>query len=172
MNNVCLMGRLTADPELKQTTNGTPVLSFSIAVNRPFKGPDGSQQADFINCVAWRHTAEFICRYFGKGQQIGIIGAIQTRVYKDKDTGKNRAAVEVIVNNAYFAGGGQTGQQSQQQAAPAQQPAAAPQYQQQGFEPPKQPKYTAAAAGNPAAAQWPDISDFSAISMDDGDLPF
>lgn len=167
MNNVCLMGRLTAAPELRQTPNGTPVASFSIAVNRPFKNPDGSQQTDFINCVAWRQTAEFICRYFGKGQMIGLNGSIQTRTYTDKETGKNRAAVEVIVNAAYFAGSAKTGQQDQQQA-PAQQPAAAPQYQQQGFEPPKQPKYAAPSA----APQWPGTADFSAIDIDAGDLPY
>lgn len=170
MNNVCLMGRLTAAPELKQTPNGTPVASFSIAVNRPFKNPDGSQQTDFINCVAWRQTAEFICRYFGKGQMIGLNGSIQTRTYTDKETGKNRAAVEVVVNNAYFAGSAKTDHQAQQQPAPVQHnsPPAAPQYQQQGFEQPKQPKYTTAAA----APQYPGTADFSVINIDDGDLPF
>lgn len=170
MNSVCLMGRLTAPPEIRQTPNGTPVASFSVAVNRPFKNPDGSQQADFINCVAWRQTAEFICRYFDKGQMIGLNGSIQTRTYTDKETGKNRAAVEVVVNNAYFAGSAKTGQQAQQQGDPARQngPAAAPQYQQQGFEPPKQPKYAAPAA----APQWPGTADFSALNIDDGDLPF
>ena len=106
MNNVCLMGRLTADVEIKHTNNGTPVTSFSVAVNRPFKNPDGSYQTDFINCVAWRNTAEFIARYFKKGQMIGLNGAIQTRQYQDKDTGKNRVAVEVVINNAYFADSG------------------------------------------------------------------
>lgn len=103
MNNVCLMGRLTADVEIKHTNNGTPVTSFSVAVNRPFKNPDGSYQTDFINCVAWRQTAEFISRHFRKGQLIGLSGAIQTRQYQDKD-GKNRTAFEVVVSNAYFAG--------------------------------------------------------------------
>ena len=102
MNVVCLVGRLTADPELRQTPNGTNVCSFSVAVNRAFANANGERQADFINCVAWRQTAEFIARYFGKGDNIGINGTIQTRTYQDKDTGKNRTAFEVVVNNAYF----------------------------------------------------------------------
>ena len=102
MNVVCLVGRLTAEPELKTTPNGTNVCSFSVAVNRVFTNANGERQTDFINCVAWRQTAEFICRYFGKGQMIGLNGTIQTRQYQDKDTGKNRTAFEVVINNAYF----------------------------------------------------------------------
>ena len=104
-NKVILGGRLTADPELKTTANGIVVTSFSIAVNRrPAKSTDGqaSQQSDFFNCTAWRSTAEFISRYFRKGQNIGLNGSIQTRTYQDKDTGKNRTAFEVVINNAYF----------------------------------------------------------------------
>lgn len=102
MNIVALVGRLTADPELRQTPNGTNVCSFSVAVNRQYAEANGERKADFINCVAWRQTAEFITRYFRKGQNIGLHGAIQTRTYQDKDTGKNRTAFEVIINNAYF----------------------------------------------------------------------
>ena len=105
MNSVCLLGRLTADPEMRQTPNGTAVCSFSVAVNRNFKNRNGEYQADFINCVAWRQTAEFITRYFKKGNMIGLSGSIQTRQYQDKDTGKNRTAFEVLINNAYFTGG-------------------------------------------------------------------
>lgn len=102
MNVVCLVGRLTADPELKHTPSGIEVISFSIAVQGSIKAADGSYKADFINCVAWRNTAEFIGKYFRKGQMIGLNGTIQTRQYQEKDTGKNRTMFEVIVNNTYF----------------------------------------------------------------------
>lgn len=102
MNIVAMVGRLTADPEIKQTPNGTEVCSFTVAVNRQFANADGTRTADFINCVAWRQTADFIARYFRKGQNIGLNGTIQTRQYKDKETGKNRTAFEVVINNAYF----------------------------------------------------------------------
>ena len=147
MNCVNLMGRLTADPELKQTQNGTPVCSFGVAVNRSTTDANGNRQADFINCVAWRQTAEFITKYFKKGQMLGITGAIQTRQYKEKDTGKQRTAVEIVVNNAYFAGSsGNPGSNTN----------------------------PAAAAGNPAApaSTFGNLDDFSAIASDDGDLPF
>ena len=97
INTVALMGRLTADPELKHTPNGVAVVPFCIAVNRKFK----DQQADFINCVAWRQTAEFICKYFGKGQMIALEGTIQTRNYTDQD-GNKRNATEVLVENVGF----------------------------------------------------------------------
>lgn len=100
-NLVVLTGRLTADPELRYTGNNTPVTSFSIAVNRRYKAGEEAQ-ADFINIVAWRQTAEFITKYFNKGSMIGIEGSIQTRRYVDKDTGKNRTAFEVIANNVQF----------------------------------------------------------------------
>ena len=101
LNLVVLTGRLTADPELRYTSNNTPVTSFSIAVNRRYKAGEESQ-ADFINIVAWRQTAEFVTKYFSKGSMIGIEGSIQTRKYLDKDTGKNRTAFEVIANNVQF----------------------------------------------------------------------
>lgn len=103
INNVTLMGRLTAAPELKQTPNGVSVTSFCIAVDRRFQ-KDGEKQADFINCVAWRNTAEFITKYFGKGDMIAVTGEIQTRKYKDNG-GNNRVAVEVVIDNASFCGG-------------------------------------------------------------------
>ena len=99
-NLVVLTGRLTADPELRYTANNTPVTSFSIAVNRRYKAGEESQ-ADFINIVAWRQTAEFVTKYFGKGSMIGIEGSIQTRKYQDKN-GNNRTAFEVVVNNVQF----------------------------------------------------------------------
>ncbi len=100
-NLVVLTGRLTADPELRYTANNTPVTSFSIAVSRRYKAGEEAQ-ADFINIVAWRQTAEFVTKYFQKGSMIGIEGSIQTRRYVDKETGKNRTAFEVLANNVQF----------------------------------------------------------------------
>ena len=99
-NLVVLTGRLTADPELKTINNGTYVCSFTIATERKYKQGE-ERQADFINVVAWRQTAEFVSKYFSKGSMIGIEGAIQTRKYQDKD-GNNRTAFEVIANNVQF----------------------------------------------------------------------
>ncbi|MBR2044367.1 MAG: single-stranded DNA-binding protein [Clostridia bacterium] len=99
-NLVVLTGRLTADPELKTTPSGVSVTTFSIAVSRRYKAGEETQ-ADFINIVAWRQTAEFITKYFKRGSMIGIEGSIQTRRYVDKD-GKNRTVFEVIANNAQF----------------------------------------------------------------------
>ena len=102
MNKVILMGRLTKDPEVRYTqTNNTLVASFSLAVNRRFARPGEERQADFINIVAWRQTAEFVAKYFQKGSAIGIEGSIQTRKYTDKD-GKSRTAFEVVANNVHF----------------------------------------------------------------------
>ena len=101
LNRVVLMGRLTADPELKKTTSDLSVLSFTVAVERNYSGKD--KQTDFINCVAWRQTAEFISRYFSKGKMIALEGSIQVRNYTDKNDNK-RQAVEVLVSQAYFAG--------------------------------------------------------------------
>ena len=102
MNVVCLLGRLTATPELKTTQGGVSVTSFSVAVDRTYQ-PKGAEQrqADFINIVAWRQTAEFITKYFKKGNLIGIEGSIQTRRYQDKN-GNNRTIFEVVANNVQF----------------------------------------------------------------------
>ncbi len=99
-NLVVLTGRLTADPELKTTANGISVTTFSIAVERRYRSGE-ERQADFINIVAWRQSAEFITKYFKKGNLIGIEGSIQTRRYQDKD-GNNRTAFEVVANNVQF----------------------------------------------------------------------
>ena len=99
-NLVVLTGRLTANPELKTTSNGVSVCSFSIAVDRRYKqGED--KQTDFINIVAWRGAAEFISKHFSKGSMIGVEGSIQTRKYQDKD-GNNRTVYEVVANNVQF----------------------------------------------------------------------
>lgn len=120
MNKAILVGRLTRDPELRTTPNGVNVCSFTVAVDRRFVRTGEERQADFINCVAWRQTAEFICRYFSKGRMIGIVGSIQTRTWDDKE-GKRQYATEVQVDEAYFteskssAQGGGSGQQRSQQ---------------------------------------------------------
>lgn len=103
LNSAILMGRLTGDPELRTTPNGTSVTSFTVAVERNYKNGD-EKQTDFINCVAWRGTADFVSTYFKKGQMIALQGAIQTRNYEDKN-GNKRTAVEVIVDNVSFCGG-------------------------------------------------------------------
>ncbi|MEE1239698.1 MAG: single-stranded DNA-binding protein [Acutalibacteraceae bacterium] len=99
-NLVVLTGRLTADPELKTTQSGVSVVSFCVAVQRQYKSGE-DPITDFINIVAWRHTAEFVTKYFHKGNMIGIEGSIQTRKYTDKD-GNNRTAFEVLANNVQF----------------------------------------------------------------------
>lgn len=103
-NKAILIGRLTADPELKQTGSGIHVTGFSIAVDRRFSGKDAEKKADFININAWRQQAEFVCKYFHKGDAIGIEGSIQTRNYEDKN-GNKRTAVEVQAENVFFVGG-------------------------------------------------------------------
>ena len=102
MNVTCLVGRLTADPEVKVTQSGVKVCRFDLAISRQYKEKDGTYATDFIPCIAWRETAVFLEKYFKKGQNIGVNGTIQTRNFKDKDTGKNRTAVEIIANNIYF----------------------------------------------------------------------
>lgn len=98
-NKVILMGRITADPELKQTTSGVSVCRFTIAVDRRYTKEE--KQADFINVVSWRQTAEFICRYFAKGSAILVCGELQTRSWTDND-GNKRYATEVIAGEASF----------------------------------------------------------------------
>ena len=103
MNKVILMGRLTRDPEVRYTqTNNTLVASFSLAVNRRFARQGEERQADFINIVAWSKTGEFCSKYFKKGQQVGVIGRIQTRTWDD-DQGQKRYVTEVVAEEAYFA---------------------------------------------------------------------
>ena len=101
MNSICLMGRLTGDPELKTTQTGVSVTSFSVAVDRAYRSKDQERQTDFINCVAWRGTAEFISRYFRKGQRIALQGSLQSRKYTAND-GSSRTVYEVVVDNAFF----------------------------------------------------------------------
>lgn len=103
LNCAIIMGRLTADPELRTTGNGTSVTSFSVAVDRRFQRQGEERQTDFINVVAWRQTAEFVSRYFHKGSMIAVQGSIQTRNYEDKN-GNKRTAVEIVADNVSFCG--------------------------------------------------------------------
>ena len=102
MNMICLLGRLTADPELRHTQSQVPVTSFTLAVDRAYQPKGQERQADFINVVAWRQTAEFVTRYFHKGQRLALTGTLQSRRYVDKD-GNNRTAYEVVADNVFFA---------------------------------------------------------------------
>ena len=117
-NKVILGGRLTSDPELRQTPSGVAATSFSIAVNRPYSKNQEQQQADFINCVAWRGTAEFITKYFKKGSSICITGSIQNRSWTDQN-GQKRYATDVVVSEANFVDGkNDNGQASPSEDAP------------------------------------------------------
>ena len=100
LNHIVIMGRLTRDPELRRTSTGTAVASFTVAVDRDF-GQEGQKETDFIDCVAWRHTGEFVSKYFTKGSMIVVSGRLQIRTWKDKDENKRRTA-EVIAENCYF----------------------------------------------------------------------
>ena len=103
LNNVVLIGRLTATPELKQTNSGTEITNFTLAIDRGYTKPGEEKQTDFINLVAWRGTANFITTYFTKGQMIAVTGSIQTRNYEDKN-GNKRVATEVVCKEATFCG--------------------------------------------------------------------
>lgn len=149
-NKAILIGRLTADPELKQTTSGIYVLNFQIAVDRRFKGQDGERKADFITIVCWRQQAEFVSKYFHKGDAIGIEGTIQTRNYEDRQ-GNKRTAVEVVADNVFFV----SSKSSSAGAAPVMQAAV--------------PATPAPAA--PVAYSSGAISDFEEVETDN-DLPF
>lgn len=108
LNVIAIMGRLSRDPELRQTTTGKNVASFTIACSRGRKDASGKDLVDWIPVVAWEHTAEFVCKYFEKGSLIAIDGRLQSRTYKDRD-GNNRTAIEIVASNANFAGSKSTG---------------------------------------------------------------
>jgi len=152
-NRVILVGRLTADPELRQTPNGIQVCSFTLAVDRAFSGKGGERQTDFIDIVAWRQTAEFISRYFSKGRAILVEGSLQVRSYTDKNDQKRRA-YEVVADNARFV----------ESKSAAQSAGSALAFPSDSDAPPAQnaiaPAYSSGA-----------VDDFAEID-DDGDLPF
>ena len=102
LNRIIIMGRLTADPELRRTGTGVAVTSFTLAVDRDFSGKDGNEkEVDFIDCVAWRNTGEFVAKHFAKGCMAVVSGRLQIRSYTDKEGNKRRAA-EIIADNVYF----------------------------------------------------------------------
>ena len=142
LNRVILMGRLTKDPELKQTPNNVSVATFSLAVDRNYQSDKDNKQTDFINIVAWRHTAEFVGKYFTKGQLVAVEGSIQTRSYQDKD-GNNRTVFEVVADQVYFAEKKQNGENKSQSESSAKD-----------------------------SFQVGDLGDFEEFDSDDGELPF
>lgn len=142
MNRVCLMGRLTKDPELRQTPNNVPVATFSLAVDRNYQADKDNKQTDFINIVAWRHTAEFVKKHFTKGQLVAVEGSIQTRSYQDKD-GNNRTVFEVVADQVYFAEKKQNGENKSQSESSAKD-----------------------------SFQVGDLGDFEEFDANDGELPF
>lgn len=115
INSIIIMGRITAQPELRQTSSGLSVTSFTVAVDRAFS-KDGEKQTDFIPVVAWRNTADFVTKYFGKGSMIAVEGSLQTRNYEDKE-GNKRTAFEVLADQVSFCG---SKSESSGQNAPAQ----------------------------------------------------
>lgn len=98
MNQICIVGRLVRDPELKTTSTGKAVASFTVAVNRKFKDSSGENSADFFRCTAWQQSAEFICNYGGKGRMVSVTGRCEQRKYTDRD-GNEREAFEVVADN-------------------------------------------------------------------------
>lgn len=150
LNHITLMGRLTRDPELRYTQSQTPVASFSLAVERDYGSRDGGErQTDFIDCVAWRSTAEFVSKYFQKGSMAVVSGRLQIRDWTDRDNNKRRSA-EVVVDNVYFGESKRAREEGQSGRAPAARPASA------GYN-------DARPVGGSA---------FADIDGDDGELPF
>ena len=149
LNHITIMGRLTRDPELRYTQAQTPVASFTLAVDRDFGSRDsGEKQTDFIDCVAWRQTAEFVSKYFAKGSMAVVSGRLQIRDWTDRDGGKRRTA-EVVVDNMYFG-------ESKRRDGEAPRSESRPAYQN---------SYESVSPSMGASA-------FSELSDDDGELPF
>ena len=148
LNHIVIMGRLTRDPELRRTGSGIAVASFTVAVDRDFGGRDGGEkETDFIDCVAWRQTGEFVSKYFTKGRMAVVAGRLQIRNWTDKDGNKRRTA-EVIADNVYFGDSKRDGDGGNTYAAPA-----------------------AGNYGSYAAPAAP-ASDFAMLDDDDAQLPF
>ena len=148
LNHIVIMGRLTRDPELRRTGSGTAVASFSVAVERDFgKNENGEKETDFIDCIAWRQTGEFVSKYFTKGSMIVVSGRLQVRSWTDKDGNKRRTA-EVVADNVYFGDSKRESDGGNTYAAPA------------------------APAFNGYSAPSPSASDFAMLGEDDAQLPF
>ncbi|MCI9156381.1 MAG: single-stranded DNA-binding protein [Lawsonibacter sp.] len=160
LNKIFIMGRLTRDPELRRTQTGTPVASFSLAVDRDYKDKStGERATDFIDVVAWRQTAEFVTRYFTKGRMAVVEGRLQIRDWTDKEGGKRRSA-EVIADNIYFGDSKRDGDGGGSYSTGYRQGG--------GYSAPAAPADPLGSYGAPPA----DGDQFSELSTDDGDLPF
>ena len=119
LNHITIMGRLTRDPELRRTGSGVAVASFTVAVDRDFgKNENGEKETDFIDCVAWRQTGEFVAKYFAKGRMAVVSGRLQIRPWTDKDGNKRRTA-EIVADNVYFGDSKRDGDSGSYSAAPA-----------------------------------------------------
>ena len=164
LNIATIMGRMVRDPELRRTGSGIAVANFTVAVDRDRSGQDGNKETDFIDCVAWRNTAEFISKYFGKGKMIVVSGRLQITKYTDKE-GNKRSRAEIVADNCYFAeskkdsesSGTATGGAYDSTLAYAEQLAG----KREGFDYPF-----------PGKASTVDASDFAILDDDDGMLPF
>ena len=159
LNHITIMGRLTRDPELRRTGSGIAVASFSLAVDRDFGGRDGGErETDFIDCVAWRQTGEFVSKYFTKGRMAVVSGRLQIRGWTDKDGNKRRSA-EVVADNVYFGDSRRDGDNSGSSYG-------GNAYGGNSYAAPAAPSYGGYSA--PAAP----ASDFAMLSDDDAQLPF
>ncbi len=171
INRIVLMGRLTADPEVKQTQSGISQLNFSVAVERNKANRDGTRQTDFIPCQAWRQTADFIGKYFRKGSMIAIDGSLQSHQYTDQQ-GNNRTAYQVVAEQVSFAGSKSENAPEQPQNQPPRQQGAPAPYSQ-----PQQRQYQAPYQGYHAPPpknqgfDMGDFGDFEELDNDSG-LPF
>lgn len=171
INRVVLMGRITQDLEVRQTPNGVSTLTFNIAVDRNFKDQNGEYQSDFITCVAWRQTAEFIGKYFGKGRMIAVEGQLRSRTYEDKN-GTKHYVTEVYVDNASFTGEKKSSQSDADTSWNNY--SGEPQGAQQPSQPAKNGGFFAGTEQPPNAKNnnmLGDLSDFEEI-LDDGGVPF
>lgn len=170
LNRVILMGRLVSDPELKTTPSGASVTNFRIAVDRNYVKSGEERKADFIDIVCWRQTAEFVCRYFGKGAMIAVEGQLQTRTYQAKD-GTNRYVVEVVADNVSFTGERRENAGNNYNNYGGNQSYNAPSYGgNQSYSAPAQQSYNAPAPAQPSY-QSGSNADFQDMPLDD-DLPF
>ena len=159
LNHITIMGRLTRDPELRRTGTGIAVASFSVAVDRDFSGRDGGEkETDFIDCVAWRQTGEFVSKYFTKGSMIVVSGRLQIRGWTDKDGNKRRTA-EVVADNVYFGESRRSNEGNSSYGGNA--------YGGNSYAAPAAPAY-----GGGYSAPAAPASDFAMLSDDDAQLPF
>ena len=165
LNHIVIMGRLTRDPELRRTGTGIAVASFSVAVDRDFGGRDGGErETDFIDCVAWRTTGEFVSKYFTKGSMIVVSGRLQIRGWTDKDGNKRRTA-EVVADNVYF---GESKRSAEGGSAYGGNSYGGNAYGGSSYSAPAAPSY-GGGYGAPASAP---ASDFAMLEDDDAQLPF